>query len=376
MMSAIVKFSVLGVVLSTLLACNSATNETRTEETKKTPAAKTYDPNSSLFSTMLDGVSFEDKKNAENSYELYFHDSKGKRYFSDIHSSDVLSASLDRLIDDLMRQASRRMSNYSRKRNLNLVLEIEGAGEYLSSVTTSAEQYILRQKRYTLQSQDIEMKNVVSKILKRELDPFYQGGNDVNMTAKASDFILYLKFKELNNNIDFKASLLSKSGEVLAVNTSKVNLIEDKDSSRWVIAAVPYADGNKSKTYNVQRRAITQHALFGRGSKLNSVTNMNFEQANKYCLTQGSAITGIYAFEHARRTRKLLPPSGNASQELIAPYDEDEDEIFLKPGDKLELSDEGSANNIIVFNWVTETYSAVASSYRSGRMTFRCMKNL
>ena len=38
MMSAIVKFSVLGVVLSTLLACNSATNETRTEETKKTGA--------------------------------------------------------------------------------------------------------------------------------------------------------------------------------------------------------------------------------------------------------------------------------------------------------------------------------------------------
>ena len=375
-MNTFIKLSVLSLFLLNLVACNSATTETRSDKSKTAPAEKTYNSNVSLFSSMLNDVSFEDKKSSSNDYELYFHDSKGRRYFSDIHSSDVLSASLDRLIDDLMRSASRRMSNYSRKRNLNLVLEIEGSGEYLGSVTTAAEQYILSKKRYTLQSQDSDMKNIVSKILKRELDPFYQGGNDVNLTAKASDFILYLKFKNLADNINFKASLLSKSGEVLAVKTNKVNLLEDKDNSSWVRAAVPHADGNGSKTYNVQRRAITEHSLFGRGSKLNSVTNMNFEQANKYCLTQGSLLSGIYAFEHARRTRKLVPPSGNAKEELIAPYDEDEDETFLKPGDHLELSDDGSANNIIVFNWVTETYSAVASSYRSSRMTFRCMKNL
>lgn len=371
-MNSYIKLSVMSLFLVALAGCNSATTEVRSNETSAAPVTKQQGAQNNMFLNMLNNMEFEDKGLAEN-YELYFHDSKGRRYFSDIQSSDVLSASIDRLIDDLIRSANRRMSAYTRKRNLNLVLEIDGQGEYLSSVTTAAEQYILRQKRYTLQSQDSEMKNVVSKILKRELDPFYQGGDDVNMMAKASDFIVYIKFKSSSDNVDFKASLLSKSGEVLAVNTSKVNLVEDKDNSSWVNASIPFNNGDGSTIFKVQRRAVTEYSLYGRGSKLSAVTNMNFEQANKYCLTNKQAITGIYAFEHARRTRKLVPPSGNAREELIAPYDEDDDESFLQPGDHLELSDDGSANNIIVFNWVTETYSAVSSNYRSSRMTFRCM---
>jgi hypothetical protein len=364
------------VFISLLLACNGGKISTKSD-VNNTKRIASYDDGDSMFSMMLEEGDLQLDENLTNeSYELYFHDSRSKRYLSNMRSSDVLSASVERLISDVMRSASHRMSNYTRKRQLNLVLEVEGQGSYRESVVNAGEQYILSQKRYTLQSQDDAMQSVVSKILKRELDPFYEGASYTNLTAKASDFIMFIKFNNRADVFKFKGSLLSKSGEVLAVSTKKLDLESAKNNkSQWVDVVVPFSDGNSVKNYKVMKRTVTNGALFGRGSKLHSAIDMNLNQANQYCTMQHALPMSVFAFEHARRARKILPPTGSASEELIAPFDIEEDESFLRAGDHLEVNDSGSLNHIIVFNWVTERYSAVSKSYRSSKMAFRCMEN-
>lgn len=99
-------------------------------------------------------------------------------------------------------------------------------------------------------------------------------------------------------------------------------------------------------------------------------TNISFEDANRYCIDELHAtLVNPFVFDKARATKSINKPN-NARYEILTAYDEEEEDIYLQEGDKLE----SKSDTIVIFDWKDEKYYAVSNLLKDNDITFRCMK--
>ena len=316
-----------------------------------------------------------DDEEEELDYEAYFYDSKDQRFLAQASSFSKLDTLVERLMEDTFAQASSRLNNAFGE--LDIVLEVKGGGSYRNDVLTAAEQYIVSNPLLSLRAQEQEVDQVLGKILKQELDPFFAGSeSDFDDFAEVSDLVLYILAEEESDVLDLKVSALSKSGKVLGVSKADLALRgQVNQAHRFAFVDVPFSESSGSREFQLMRYPVSVNEMFGSGSSTIAVTDVSLEQASNYCYENDLRLSSPYVFEFARRDLKVSRPAGNAYEEIIAAVDyEDIDEPFYREEDRLELEDDDMANTFIAFNWNTEKYTIVSNSYSSRNMTFRCFK--
>lgn len=308
-------------------------------------------------------------------YEAYFFDSKGQRFLEKNSSFSKLDTLIERLIEQTFAQASSRLNNAYEE--MDIALEVSGGGSYRGDVITAAEQYIVSNPLLSLRAQEEEVDQVLGKILKQELDPFFAASDvDFDESAEVSDLVLYILAQEQDDVLDIKISALSKSGRVLGVSKSELALRgQVNQTNRYSFVRVPFSESSGHREFQLMRHPVSVNDMFGSGSPTIAVTDVSLEQASNYCYENDLRLTSPYVFEFARRGLHINRPAGNAYEEIIAAVDyEDIDEPFYRDEDRLELEDDDMANTFIAFNWNTEKYTIVSNSYSSRNMTFRCFK--
>ena len=318
---------------------------------------------------------FEDEpEEDEDKFSAYFYDSRGKRFLSHKSSTSTLNTAVNRLLDKGLKQAFSKLAYVPDE--INVALEVNAPYAHKDEILFSAEEYIVQAPNLSIQAQQGDTEKVIGKILKRELDPFYDASEaSFDDTAKVSDLVLYILADQKGGDLIIKVSVLSKSAEILGIKTTKVGLNgAASTTSGFVTVDVPFSTSNGTRAYQVMRNVVSREQLYGVGSKSIAATNMSLEQANNYCTEYSQMLTSPYVFEFARRKSEINRPTGIANLELIAALDEDTDSDFYREEDYLELEDDYQSNHFLVFDWNAETYAIVANSFSSERMTFRCYK--
>ena len=355
-----------GVIFAVTLLSACATTDDK---------SSVYVPNTNTFDDSLYTDLFTEEQDVVD-YEAYFWDSKGQRFLASNSSYSKLDTAIQRLIEQALGQAINRIENSYN--GLAIALQVSGGGNYRDDVLTAAEQYIIGNPTLNLRAQEADVEQVLGKILKQELDPFYAASDtQIDQSAQISDLVLYILASEKGSLLDVKISALSKSGSVLGVAKSTIPLRgQTHQVNRFSYVKVPFSDGSGSgREFQLLSYPVSVNDMFGAGSSSLAVTNVSLEQANNYCDQNNLRLTSPYVFEFARRNQQLNRPSGNVQEEIIAAIDyEDIDEPFYREEDRLELEDDDMANTFLVFNWNTERYTIVANSYSSRNMTFRCFK--
>ena len=64
-------------------------------------------------------------------------------------------------------------------------------------------------------------------------------------------------------------------------------------------------------------------------------------------------------------------PTAMANIEIMAPYDDEDHEVYYQDGDNLEAGDSA----IVAFHWDSGRYFAVSNLFKSSEATFRCMRS-
>ncbi|MDA7817991.1 hypothetical protein N9A28_07360 [Sulfurimonas sp.] len=77
-----------------------------------------------------------------------------------------------------------------------------------------------------------------------------------------------------------------------------------------------------------------------------------------------------YVFENSRKSLSISRPTSPITVEIIAPYDEDEEDIYYIAGDNID----GGDSSIITYHWNSEKYFSVSNLFKSKNATFRCMR--
>jgi len=118
------------------------------------------------------------------------------------------------------------------------------------------------------------------------------------------------------------------------------------------------------------RVPVTSKQYRGSGGDV-SIANISFISANNFCKNNMKAeLLHPYVFEYARRALVIKRPTSGKNIEIMAPYDEEEHEVYFQDGDNLESED----SSIVVFHWNEEKYFSVSNLFKSANATFRCMR--
>lgn len=329
----------------------------------------------SQANTNYDSIFDEPVEEDDEKYTAYFYDSRGKRFLTERTTGNRIDNTTKRLIDKTLKQAFSKLPYIPEE--INIALEVSAPYNYKDEVLFTAEEYIVQSPNLTIQAQADETEQVIGKILKRELDPFYDDNSgQFDDIARASDLILYILVTEKDNKVIIKSSVLNKTGQIMGVKSASINLqVSALNTSGFVTVEVPMVASNETKSFELMKAAVNQEQLYGVGSKVISAANMSLDQANAYCTKHNMLLTSPYVFEFARRKGEIDRPNGLAHQELIAALDSEEtDYDFYRDGDYLELEEDDQSNHFLVFDWNSEIYSIVSNSYSSEKMTFRCYK--
>lgn len=360
------------VVLFLLTACKSAlvSNEPSSNEAvseRETP----YREYSDIFED-----DDEEDESADDPNQAYFFDSLGQRFYVNYGSSSRLDSVVAQTLDNLLIAARKRYANLPEY--LNVVLEVESPSQFRGDIVAAAEENLVSKSPFiSLQSQEVESREIVSKIIQRELDPFYSSSYDsFDLEAQVSDLIIYIRAETTDEMLEIKMSILSKASTVIAVDRSSIPISTNTSTSKsYVSVTVPESDPSRYKVFDVMRYAVNERQLRGIGSVSNSSVNMSYSQANAYCEEQSLRLTSPYVFEFARRDGEISPPTGGASEEIIAALDEEDfDSPFFREGKDHLSPDDEQDNTYLLFDWDTELYSIVAKSYKSTATSFRCFK--
>jgi hypothetical protein len=294
-------------------------------------------------------LSYELNNRAAENNELYFIDSKYKKFYSGVIADGSFESKIVILLKKLLPK---------KKMNLALMVNSNQKDKIRDIVT----RYISEHSIYELSNVlDEKMAEIVENVKNQEKDGLYESsGDDEIELRQASDAILYID----EDSGVIKGSLLKKNYDII----SQKRVIYP--SSTWVSVKVPRNDG-EFDTYEVMVRPVKKQNDISRN-------NISYDDAANYCFSHWHArMMAPYVFEAARKDLLLEKPKGGPYLEFIEPiddeYDEDEfDEIkeqYLKRRDKLKVKDD----KVILFNWKNEKYMAGDRS-ASYDITFRCMK--
>ena len=163
--------------------------------------------------------------------------------------------------------------------------------------------------------------------------------------------------------------LLSKNSTLLGSQKKKVNL-KKKINKQWMEVLVP-RKGASDEVFEVMRYPVTSFQYRGFGENI-SISNKSYRVASQFCQKEMKAeLITPYVFESARTSLVLGRPTSPVTSEMIAPFDEDDDALYIiNDSDKLD----GGDDSIITFKWNTEKYFSVSNVFSSPSLTFRCMR--
>ena len=300
----------------------------------------------------LKSVLASDSEQNKNT-ELYFLETKGKILYSKANGNIGLDYKVNRLLNSLLNKF--RLRGH---RKIYISLEISDNLKNKDRILSIAQDYILSHKKFQLANTDKNSLNILRKVLKRERDSIYKSNHNIKL-RKSSDVILYIS----GNDKFLTAKLIAKNGKIL--RKSDIDLSKDKE---WVEVKVPRNDG-PAQIFEVMIRPVTKQEYLGYGGDV-SVTNVSFLEANNYCIKKNAQLIWPYVFEYARRALAIYRPTGTANKEIIAPYDDEDQDVYYQEGDKIESPD----GSIILFDWNSERYFYIDDLYKSQEATFRCMR--
>ena len=310
---------------------------------------------------VMDIVLNDNNNKNQKDNELYFSDTRGKIFYKN-SSSDILAFQLNSLLHNIFQEAKSRLPKKGRRKKINVAIEIDNQSIQKDKILNISERYILSNKHFSLVSSDDEILKVLKKVLKKEKDGLYK--HNMNISSKnSSDVILYIKVTKNKNTIDIIAKLISKNGTILATKQKKI----DKNQ-KWVEVKVPTNNG-QYKLFKVMRYPVTL-------DKKKSIQDLSYKKAENFCLTKmGGELITIYVFEAARKSLAIEKPKGFIDSEILAPFDEEDDEMYqINDDDHLFDETNEESSNIVMFNWNNEKYFSVPNVYKSQTATFRCMK--
>ena len=308
---------------------------------------------------VIDIIDDDEKYQLSQDNEIYFASTRGKvLYGKDISRNSVLEYKITILLNKLL--YSKNLPRKSRRKKIYIALEVTQNSKNKEKILEIAQNIILSKKRFGLSNLDSKSLKVLKKVLKKEKDSIYKKRFNIHKKS-TSDVILYISL--INNSLSGK--LLKKNGEIIASYSTKLN---NKANKGWVDVEVLRNDG-VAQVFEVMVSPVTAFQYSGVGGDL-SVTGVSFLQANTFCKNKFHAnLLHPYVFEYARRGLLIKKPKG-AYLEMMAPYDEEEHEIYYQEGDKLESGD----GDIVIFHWDNERYFSVSNMFDSNRVTFRCMR--
>lgn len=300
--------------------------------------------------------------------ELSFADTKGKIFYSGRSATNNnIGYRTKLLLSDLFLNAKNRLPKVSRKKRLHISVEIGKNSIRKKSVLESAQEYILHKKRYALANTDEKSMRVLGKVLKRERDSIYKRRDSIKLKNK-SDIIVFLTTSKSSKSLKLKGEIISKNGEILGTAQTNINL-DNNLNKEWVEVKVPRVDA-EPQIFEVMRVPVTSKQYGGLEGDL-SVSNISFSRANDFCRkNMKGQLLQPYVFEYARRSLAMQRPSSGKNVEIMAPYDDEDQDIYFHDGDDLEASD----GSIVIFRWNDEKYFAVSNLYLSPNATFRCMR--
>lgn len=330
--------------------------------------------NASVGSQFMDNMSMDDMF-AENLKEqaaekkLYFAATKGKIFYSNTSGGfGNTGFHTSFLLKELLHENKKNLPRISRKKRLNIALEVDSYSKFHEALTSSGQSFILSNRRYALSNTDASTLKVIKKVLAREDDTIYQKSSAEIATKAASNVIIYLTASQFDDDVTIEGKLLSKNGTLLGIKKRKFSLQSD-DTKIWVEARVPRNSG-MDDVYEIMKSPVTAQAYSGINTK-SSATNITQKAAETFCHEKhGARLVTPYIFEHARRSMVMAKPVLPANSEILAPYDEDDDEIYFQEGDQIATDD----SDIITFVWNSESYFATSNIYKSHETTFRCMR--
>ena len=335
--------------------------------------------NSSITSQKLQNksdtelIDMEDKRELQKidmNKELYFADTKGKIFYSGTDSAKTdIGYRVELLLNDLFLSAKNRLPRISRRKKLNISLEISKYSDDKELLLEVGQQYILDKKRYVLTNTDEKSMKVLKRVLRREQDGIYKQRHSIK-ARNQSDIILFISSLKEKNNLRLKAKIISKNGEILGQAQSKIDL-NIKSNQQWVKVKVPRTNA-PAQLFEVMKMPVSkeEYRSADKGNK-NSVTNISYVLANQYCLKHNSTLLHPYVFEYARRSLAMQRPTAMANIEIMAPYDDEDHEVYYQDGDNLEAGD----STIVTFHWDSGRYFAVSNLFKSSEATFRCMRS-
>lgn len=315
-------------------------------------------------SSVMDVIDEADEAELQNSNEeeLYFADTHNKIFYSQSREN-TLDFHVKVLLRSLFAQARHKLPRVSRRKKLNVALEV---GD--KKLLKAAQSFIISNKKLNLSNTDRETLEILKKVLQQEKDNLYKGRSKVSTKAK-SDVILYMNSSKDKGKVIISAKLIAKNGAILGRVSNSIYADSVKNKQEWVEVLVPRNDG-LAQAFEVMRNAVTMKKYYGNGDNT-SVSDISFSEANDFCQRVMKAeLVSPYVFENARKSLSISRPASPVKSEIIAPYDEEDDESYYINGDKLEASD----GTIILFNWNSEKYFAVSNIYNSKDTTFRCMR--
>lgn len=318
---------------------------------------------------LLDAEEEYETEASQENKELYFSDTKGKIFYSGVSGSKTdIEYRTGLLLNDLFLTTKNKLPKISRKKRLNISLEISQNSVNKDIILDSAQNYILSKKRYALVNSDEKSLKILQKVLKREQDSIYNQNNSIK-SRDSSDIILLINSSQSSNSLRLKAKIISKNGELLGQKQIKIDLKNNKQNEQWIEVKVPRVDA-PAQLFEVMRVPVTKQQYRGVGGSA-SMSNISYISANSFCTkNMKGELLHPYIFEHARRTQALRRPSSGANIEIMAPYDEEDHEIYFQDGDSLESED----SSIVAFHWNGEKYFAVSNLFKSPKSTFRCMR--
>lgn len=331
-------------------------------ETNKGVTSKKLDQMSTMELIMEDEEDLDD-------LELYFADTEGKVFYSgSMNGINSIESQTFVMLNNIFTKAKNKLPRKSRKEKLNIAIEIDNTSDQKDKLLSSAQKYILSKRKFAISNSDESSLAVLKQVMKKEKDGLYK--NRKNVTSKdVSDVILYLSSSKEGDILNIDAKLISKNSSILALGSKQVNM--DTDSKKeWMEVHVPRIDA-PDEIFEVMRFPVTKEQYKGVGGK-SSISDISYKAANRFCKKnmEGEVITP-YVFEAARTSLVLSRPTSPVKSEIIAPFDEDDDEQYMiNEDDKLE----GSESSIITFKWGNEKYFSVSNMFKSSSTTFRCMR--
>lgn len=293
--------------------------------------------------------------------EVFFRDSHGIIFKMGQRSENIVYNTTISLLSSLKKQVKKKLRHKLRRKKPTVTLVVKGSTQYHDDIRIQAQKFIA--KYNNLQAQDDLAQRVISRVIIKESDAIFSQ-DDILEELKTTDLIYLIKHSETNGWIKMNGWVMTKNNQYVAVETTKAKLSRQTNgSSDWFSIDVP--TNSNPITFEVMKKTHLSE------KSKSSRTKVTLTTAEDICQRiYGAQVVSLYVFEYSRRSNKMKRPNGVAIEELVAPYDEEENAHFYKPGDHVITENDTS----VIFNWNSQQYFSMSSVYNSGQTAFRCMR--